>query len=188
MESSSADLVIAMQQGSGEAFRELYQQYWPTVFGVAMRRCRNRTKAEEVTQHVFMIVHHKRSQLREPEHFPGWLKRIAVRTSINYMTRGPQEDPMEFMGEFYEADSETPDIDVLRREQAVHVRIVLENDVRALDRDTIQAFYFDGLSLKEMSEKFSAPVGTIKRRLHTARQRFAESLLRAGVVEPGEEF
>jgi RNA polymerase sigma-70 factor (ECF subfamily) len=43
-----------------------------------------------------------------------------------------------------------------------------------LDRDTLVAFYIDGQSLIEMSNRFAAPIGTIKRRLHTARKRLAQ--------------
>jgi RNA polymerase sigma-70 factor (ECF subfamily) len=45
-----------------------------------------------------------------------------------------------------------------------------------IDRETLWAFYFEGSSLKEMSEQFDSPVGTIKRRLHTARGRLRELL------------
>ena len=38
------------------------------------------------------------------------------------------------------------------------------------------AFYFEGRSLQEMSDSFDSPVGTIKRRLHTARHRLREEL------------
>ena len=45
-----------------------------------------------------------------------------------------------------------------------------------LDRSTLVAFYIQGQSLVEMSDEFSAPVGTIKRRLHVARKRLAKEL------------
>ena len=48
--------------------------------------------------------------------------------------------------------------------------------LRDLDRRTLVAFYFEGRSLKEMSDEFDSPVGTIKRRLHTARNRLKEEL------------
>ncbi|MGL6094559.1 MAG: hypothetical protein ACRC7O_02005, partial [Fimbriiglobus sp.] len=38
------------------------------------------------------------------------------------------------------------------------------------------AFYLRGRSLKQMSREFDAPVGTIKRRLHVARQRLKDVL------------
>jgi RNA polymerase sigma-70 factor (ECF subfamily) len=45
-----------------------------------------------------------------------------------------------------------------------------------MDRETLEAFYFEGSSLLEMSRKFDTPVGTIKRRLHVARKRLAKEL------------
>ena len=46
--------------------------------------------------------------------------------------------------------------------------------LRKLDRQTLKSFYVEGRSLKEMCDEFKAPVGTIKRRLHVARQRLAK--------------
>ena len=48
--------------------------------------------------------------------------------------------------------------------------------MRELDRRTLMAFYFEGQSLKQMSDQFDSPIGTIKRRLHTARNRLKEML------------
>src|SRR5262249_1056426 len=48
--------------------------------------------------------------------------------------------------------------------------------LRDLDRRTLVAFYFEGRSLQEMSAEFDSPVGTIKRRLHTARNRLRDKL------------
>ena len=48
--------------------------------------------------------------------------------------------------------------------------------LRELDRRTLIAFYVEGQSLKQMSDEFDSPIGTIKRRLHTARNRLREEL------------
>ena len=50
------------------------------------------------------------------------------------------------------------------------------NRLRALDRETLEAFYVRGQSLLEMSDEFDAPLGTIKRRLHVARKRLAKEV------------
>ena len=60
-------------------------------------------------------------------------------------------------------------------ERAAQVHDGLDR-LAALDRKTLVAFYLRGQSLVEMSECFSAPVGTIKRRLHVARKRLAREL------------
>jgi RNA polymerase sigma-70 factor (ECF subfamily) len=48
------------------------------------------------------------------------------------------------------------------------------NRLGDIDRQTLWAFYFEGSSLKEMSDRFESPIGTIKRRLHTARGRLRD--------------
>ena len=52
--------------------------------------------------------------------------------------------------------------------------------LKALDRATLEAFYLRGQSLQQMSREFETPVGTIKRRLHVARQRLKDVLEGAG--------
>ena len=64
----------------------------------------------------------------------------------------------------------------MRKEQAHQVRGGLGR-LREMDRKTLVAFYFDGQSLKEMSDVFDRPIGTIKRRLHTARNRLRDELV-----------
>jgi DNA-directed RNA polymerase specialized sigma24 family protein len=48
--------------------------------------------------------------------------------------------------------------------------------LKPLDRDTLLAFYYDDQSLGTISQHAEAPVGTIKRRLHVARQRLRQEL------------
>ena len=70
---------------------------------------------------------------------------------------------------------ETPHASAVADERARFVRDGLGR-LRAMDRDTLVAFYVRGQSLIEMSDHFDAPIGTIKRRLHVARQRLAKEI------------
>jgi RNA polymerase sigma-70 factor (ECF subfamily) len=174
-ESELLCLVIRAQQGDREAFGALAREFEPAVFGIVFRRLRNSAEAVEVTQDVFLRAMRKLSQLREPERFVGWLKRIAVRLAINRAVRRPREtfQPPETLTVL--AQRPSPVERVLQTERADQVRTGL-TQLRPLDRDTLLAFYFEGQSLKEMSDRFASPVGTIKRRLHTARHRLKEAL------------
>ncbi len=51
--------------------------------------------------------------------------------------------------------------------------------LKPLDRATLVAFYLRGRSLKQMSREFETPIGTIKRRLHVARNRLKRQMERA---------
>ena len=72
-------------------------------------------------------------------------------------------------------DTRTPEAAAIEGERAASVRHGLCR-LRALDRATLEAFYVRGESLLEMSDSFQAPLGTIKRRLHVARQRLAKEM------------
>lgn len=170
------NLVRAAQAGNAEAFGALAREFESSVYGVVIRRLRNSAEAAEVTQDVFLRAFRKLSQLREPERFVGWLKRIAVRLSINRATRRPPESiqpPELFDSQRHSVDQ--PVERILRREDAHEVRRGLSR-LKPLDRDTLVAFYFEGRSLKELSARYESPVGTIKRRLHTARNRLKAAL------------
>jgi len=170
------DDVQAAQAGDREAFGRLVRRYERSVYAVAYRRLNNHAEAQETCQEVFLQAMRKLNQLQEPRCFGGWLRAIASRTAINRALRRSPVTPTDTSA--FEAnciDRETPLGEVLQRERQAQVRVGLRR-LRAMDRDTLVAFYFDGRSLIEMSDQFQTPVGTIKRRLHVARKRLAKEL------------
>lgn len=171
-----AQLVQAAQDGDHEAMGELFTRYRPHVLAVAMRRLRDENEAQELCQDVFLQALQKLSQLRQPECFAGWLTSITRRMAINRVVRRPPSVATE--PQTLEAtciDHRTPLSAALDGEKAASVHDGLRR-LREMDRATLEAFYVRGQTLIEMSDHFAAPVGTIKRRLHVARQRLAKEM------------
>ncbi len=172
----TADLVRLAQIDDREAFGELFQRFQPTVLAIAMKRLRNYAEAQELTQDVFVQAMQKIGQLRTPECFIGWLRQITVRMAINRaVRRGPFIAVEPETLEATVAGSETPLATALAGERESQVRDGLAQ-LGTMDRETLTAFYVQGQSLLEMSDEFSAPLGTIKRRLHVARKRLAKQV------------
>lgn len=170
------ELVRQAQRGDRDAFGELADQFQSTVFAIVLRKLRNRAEAHEVTQDVLIQAYRKLSQLREPERFAGWLRQIANRMAINRAVRRPNETmraPETF--DTVRNEPDTPLDAALRAERRDQVLNGMKK-LKDLDRETLVAFYFEGKSLQEMSDDFASPVGTIKRRLHTARGRLRDEL------------
>ena len=168
--------VLRAQAGDRDAFDTLVIHFESRVYGIVMQRLRNTAEADEVTQEVFLRAFRKLSQLKEAEAFAGWLCQIAARLSINRAVRRPPEtacEPESFA--LMREAPDNPEEDLVRAEDAQQLRVGLDR-LGDLDRATLFAFYFEGQSLKEMSESFDSPIGTIKRRLHTARNRLREVL------------
>lgn len=171
-----ADLVRAAQAGERDAFGELFERYRGGIVALAMRRVRNADEAEELAQDVFIKAMQKIDQLRVPEAFGGWLRRIVHRMAINRVTRSRYAlacDPETLEATCLANDS--PEETVEGREQAAAIRDSIDR-LGLLDQQTLKAFYLQSKTLIEMSDEFDAPVGTIKRRLHVARKRLAKEL------------
>jgi RNA polymerase sigma-70 factor (ECF subfamily) len=79
---------------------------------------------------------------------------------------------------------EQPLDELISRERAERLWTAMSR-LKALDRETLIAFYIRGLSLIQMADELDVPLGTIKRRLHTARKRL-RSELEAGVADVDE--
>lgn len=67
------DLILALKNGSENAFRELYNQYWLRVFGFASLYIRNNNEVKEIVQDVFIKLWEFRQFIREEENFKGYL-------------------------------------------------------------------------------------------------------------------
>src|SRR5205814_1364814 len=161
------------------------EQFQRTVYAVCLGRLGNPSEALELTQEVFLHVMKRIGQLREPERFAGWLRQVAARMAINRATRriAPPSVETEIL-EGAGARHDDPLDTLISRERARRLWEGLER-LKTLDRETLVAFYIQGQSLIEIAERLDTPIGTIKRRLHTARKRL-KAELEAGVADADE--
>jgi len=171
-----AQLVMAARSGNQAAQGALYERYQASCVALAIRLLGNRDEAEELVQDVFIHALARLDQLRVLEAFGGWLRQIVRRMAYNRSTRRRTAYSVENeLLELVRTTEVTPLDEVLDEERRLQVQASLQKLGR-LDRETLEAFYIGGQSLIEMSNDFSAPVGTIKRRLHVARKRLAREM------------
>jgi RNA polymerase sigma-70 factor (ECF subfamily) len=183
--SEVAVLVRRAQAGDREAFGALVEQFQRTVHAICLRRLGNPSEAIELTQEVFLHVLRRIDQLREPERFAGWLRQVTVRMAINRATRRLAPSSVETVvleGACEQRDD--PLAELISRERAQRLWEAIAR-LKDLDREALLAFYIHGQSLVEIAGQLDVPLGTIKRRLHTARKRL-KAELEAGVSEVDE--
>ena len=176
-------LVRRAQRGDREAYGRLVEQFEGTVYALAMRRLGNANDALELSQDVFIHVMQRIGQLREPERFAGWLRQVVARMAINRVTRrvpplSVEDEVLDGRGRW---DAEPVD-HMIALERAERLRESLGR-LREIDREALTSFYINGQSLNEIAERLEAPIGTIKRRLHTARKRLRLEL-ESSVADP----
>jgi RNA polymerase sigma-70 factor (ECF subfamily) len=171
-----ATLVQEAIRGDRAAYGEIVTRFESTVYAVALSRLRNPGEAQELTHEVFVHAMTKLDQLRDPECLAGWLRQITVRMAINRLARrGCVRPADQAVLEGVPAGGDGPLDEMVRSEDRAEVLDGLAR-LKPLDRDTLTAFYLRGQSLRQMSREFETPIGTIKRRLHVARQRLRRLL------------
>lgn len=167
--------VILAQGGDRTAFSELVRECQPLVYATALEKLRDGGAAQELAHETFVRAWTKLDQLREPAAFIGWIRQICVRLALNRLTRRKVNQVEDGVLENAVVEGVSPLETLVKHEARVTVRKGLAR-LNRLDRETLTAFYIRGLSIREMSEAQDAPEGTIKRRLHVARNRLKARL------------
>ena len=184
--SEVASLVRRAQVGDRAAFGQLVEQFQRTVHAICLRRLGNSSEASELTQEVFLHVMRRIGQLREPERFAGWLRQVTVRMAINRATRRIAPSCVETgVLEGACAERDDPLAELIARERAQRLWQAMAQ-LKALDREALLAFYIQGESLVEIADRLDVPLGTVKRRLHTARKRLRAELVAS--VDDADEW
>src|SRR5947209_14109196 len=169
-------LIERSRGGDRAAFGELVERFQPAVYAVALARLRDANEAIELTQEVFIHAMTKLGQLRDPHCFVGWLRQITVRMAINRVTRkAPVQGAEPDVLQNAPAGIDGPLDELIRNEVRAEIWSGLDR-LKPVDRATLVAFYIRGKTLKQMSREFETPIGTIKRRLHVARNRLKKAL------------
>jgi RNA polymerase sigma-70 factor (ECF subfamily) len=148
------------------------ETYRDELFAFAMKRLRNEADALDAVQETFLRALRRIDTLRDSSRLRPWLMTIAYRVIVTKLRTRRVSNTLDGISKIGPPDRS---LDPVSREEASRVREAMSR-LRPLDRATLEAYYFDGLSTREMADKLSVPLGTVKRRLHLARQRLGDLL------------
>jgi RNA polymerase sigma-70 factor (ECF subfamily) len=172
-ETSDAELLTRIAKRDREAFELLYSRYVRSVFGLALRRLRDRQRAEDAVQETFAAVWRSAASYR-PERGPAapWLYAIARNAIVDRFRA--KADPT---GEVPELVSTEPGPADRAESSFVSWRVhrALE-DLPPREREVIELAYWSGLSQSEVAEYLHIPLGTVKTRTRSALTRLADVL------------
>jgi RNA polymerase sigma-70 factor (ECF subfamily) len=182
------ELIRRCQRGDELAIGALIRRYENYVFRLCFLVMRSEQDAEDMTQETFIRAFRAlpRFEVREGASFEAWLYRIAVNACRSRMRR-----------KWYQVlPWPNPAPDVVAEPEAQPDRLVVKDErrneiLRAIDslgekhRLVVILRYYAGLSNEEIAQTLGIPSGTVRSRLHTARQRLKTVL--AGKEEEQEQ-
>ncbi len=158
------------------AFAELFEFYAPRVKGYLVRLGAPLALAEELAQETLIQVWRKADTFdRRLASVSTWIFRIARNRRIDAARRSNRPELDAHDPAFQPAPAPMPfeDIDGAQREAQVRRALAeLPDDQRRL----LDAAFYEGLTHREISQRFDLPLGTVKSRIRLAFQKLKARL------------
>lgn len=170
--------IEAAIEGKAEAQEQLMKQYRGMALAVARRRLGSMLWAEDVVQEAFAEAFANLGKLDKPEAFPGWFKVIVERQCHRHERRKQHTvvPITELLHVDLDRDSRhNPEEQALLNEKYRSLHDSIDDLPSALSR-VVHMFYFQGYSLKEISDALNVSVSALKKRLYDARAKLRHSL------------
>lgn len=154
-----------------ELFAELYRQ----MYRVAYAMVRNHADAMDIVQESWLKILQKTDSLRDERKLIQWAKAIATNTGINLMKRKYRRNAASLehisAGEWVRSDKDLEEL-LLIRTMIVESMDLLPEDMRKV----LIYKFFHGMKDRDISERLGLPVGTVKAKIHRAKERLRDHL------------
>ena len=189
-ESTDVHLVEMVKEGHANAFNTLVNRYRERVYNVVYNMTSNREDASDITQEVFVKAFQNIHRFRQKSTFFTWLYRIAVNTAISFIKKA--RNRQYFSLENLEEEGVSGKLaEILSSKKhsrrSLMMRELQEKLNEALQklsvkhRTTIVLYEIEGLSHKEIGTILKCSEGTVRSRLHYAKnelQNYLQDYLR----------
>lgn len=152
-------LVMDAQDGSAAAMDALVKRWQKRLWHHAHRLTGDREAAWDVTQSAWCDMIRRLGKLHDPASFAAWAYKITTCKAVDWIkkTQRQRSLPLDRPERIADQTQDTPELDEYLSRLTVHQRTVL------------CLYYFENLSIAEISEVLNIRPGTVKSRLHTAR-------------------
>src|SRR5260370_26458986 len=176
---SDEELMAGLQAKDAKALDLIFSRYSRLVFAIALRIVNDRSEAEDVVQEVFFSLYQKAILYDSAKGTAkGWIVTVAFSRARD------RRDHLSRRG-FYSGTDVVSLQDTLIGQTDVehevgarldfgHLRWALE-ELTTIQRRTLELFYFEGLELREISERLREPFGNVRHHFYRGLERLRKS-------------
>lgn len=144
--------------------REVVEKYFDMIYKLALSQTKSRDYADDVVQEVFIRFINSDKKFESDEHIKAWLVRVAINCSHNIFSNSWAKKTVPL--------SEDIVFDTNEKGDVYYAVIELPQKYRAV----IHLFYYEEMSVAEISEVLKTNSSTVKSQLSRARKMLKEKL------------
>jgi RNA polymerase sigma-70 factor (ECF subfamily) len=160
-------LMLAFQQGSREAFDELYTRYRSPLYGFFRRRLSSELRAEDLAQETFLVVIRGAERYQPRALVRTYLYAIALNLLMSERRKQAHDGP--------DLDSIAEPATLASAERDLWVRQGLQK-LDETEREILMLREYEQLSYSDIAELLRLPLNTVRSRLFRARMALREHL------------
>lgn len=183
--SSDAAVVQRVQNGDVAAFDILVRKYRERLYGIIYNLTSNREDAADLTQEAFIKAFSSINRFKGKSAFFTWLYRIGVNTALSHMKRNRFRRFFS-LEHIQEEGSNAQILETLAAKHKSEKGALLSELQEKLNeamqklspkhRTVVVLFEIEGLSHQEIADIVGCSVGTVRSRLHYAKQQLQADL------------
>jgi RNA polymerase sigma-70 factor (ECF subfamily) len=158
-------LVLRGQARDEAAFEEIVARYTPRLRYYLRKMLGGAEAADDALQEVWLDAFRGLPRLIEPAAFPAWIYRLARDRALRDLRRRRSYLPLESS----DAVEDVKDSEGFSTEDAARVHEALDK-LAPEYRDVLVLRFIEGLSYEQIAEVVGCPLGTVRSRLHYAKQ------------------
>jgi len=190
IEDADEQLVRRAQAGDVRAFEMLVVKYQRRVERLIGRMVRDVDLVADISQETFLSAWRALPNFRAESAFYTWLYRIAVNSAKRALenlkrdplvleaslNQGGEDDDRELLPDHdTQTHAETPEGLLAGKELAAAIQAAVEG-LPVEHRKALELREVDGLAYEEIAQALACPVGTVRSRIHRAREAVAARL------------
>ena len=157
-------LVMDCQSGRVKALEMLVSRWQKRLWHYAFNLTGNSEAAWDITQESWLGIIKGLRKLNDPASFKAWAYRITTNKSIDWIrkTKAVKQISIEEIEEQQTSQKKDTGVKELLEKLDIRKQVI------------ISLYYFEQLSVPEISAALKIPKGTVKSRLHSARKELKE--------------
>ncbi|MFC1846509.1 RNA polymerase sigma factor [Chloroflexota bacterium] len=172
-------VLVERAKNDPEAFGELYDEYYPKIFGYILKRTASIEVAQDVTSEVFFKALKNIGKFHwRGVPFSSWLYRIAANEiTNNFKGNRRRQVLMEEVSDTINLSSPSPEVEIARAQEELRKHqefLALHDAITKLPvkyQEVITLRFFEKKHLKEIGEILGKKEGTVKSLLHRGLER-----------------
>lgn len=172
-------IINEAKKGNGEAFVTLIEQYKTQMYKTAKAILKNEEDVCDAIQEALVSAYKNIQTLKQEKYFKTWLIRITINKCYDIIEKNNSINSKIEKSICFDDEEKTSNID-----NKIDVNMALkaiDNDLRIV---TI-LYYYDDISVKDISDILGIPAGTVKSKLSRAREKLYELLKQEEVNDIG---